>query len=56
MELAKQMLPDLGVNIKEIGTRVGFHDSNYFTRVFKRTTGMTPSEYRNHVIEESGKI
>lgn len=56
VELAKQMLPDLGVNIKEIGTRVGFHDSNYFTRVFKRTTGMTPSEYRNHVIEESGKI
>lgn len=56
VELAKKMLPDLAVNIKEIGTRVGFHDSNYFTRVFKRTTGMTPSEYRNYAIEESEKV
>lgn len=49
---AKELLRDITANIKDIGTRVGFHDSNYFARVFKRTTGMTPSEYRNHILEK----
>lgn len=46
VEMAKRLLEDMSVNIKEVCARVGFRDSNYFTRVFKRTTGMTPSEYR----------
>ena len=33
----------------EIAYKVGFHDEKYFTRVFKKVTGMTPSEYKkNH--------
>ncbi len=35
-----------GMNISEIAVKVGFSDVNYFSRVFKRYTGMTPSEYR----------
>ncbi len=27
------------VNVKEVGERVGYPDSNYFTKVFKRMTG-----------------
>ena len=34
-------------SIKDIGEMVGYNDSNYFTRVFKRIEGITPSEYRN---------
>lgn len=46
IEKAKELLADITVNIKEIGQRVGYRDSSYFTKVFKRITGVTPSEYR----------
>lgn len=34
------------LTVKEIADRCGFHDDNYFTRVFKRVSGMTPTQYR----------
>ncbi len=43
---AKKLLRDREGNIKAVGQMVGFRDSNYFTKVFKRMTGETPSEYR----------
>lgn len=46
IEKAKELLADITVNIKEIGQKVGYRDSSYFTKVFKRITGVTPSEYR----------
>lgn len=46
IEKAKELLADITVNIKEIGQEVGYRDSSYFTKVFKRITGVTPSEYR----------
>lgn len=50
VEKAKELLSDVTVNVKDIGHRVGFRDSSYFTKVFKRVTGVTPSEYRNKVL------
>lgn len=44
---AKELLGDSTVNIKEVSSMVGYSDPNYFTRVFKRTEGITPTEYRN---------
>ena len=49
VELAKTALADLSCNVKEVGQRVGYTDSNYFTKVFRRITGMSPSEYRNQL-------
>lgn len=46
VEKAKELLEDMTVNVKDISQRVGFRDSGYFTKVFKRVTGVTPSEYR----------
>lgn len=46
VEKAKELLSDVAVNIKDISQMVGFRDSSYFTKVFKRLTGVTPSEYR----------
>ncbi len=43
---AKEMLEDITINIKEISGLVGYQDPNYFTKVFKRMVGMTPSDYR----------
>ena len=31
--------------MNEIAERVGFADPKYFREIFKKTTGMTPSEY-----------
>ena len=46
VEEAKKLLAQPNVNVKEVGVRVGYLDSNYFTKVFKRLEGLNPSEYR----------
>ena len=48
---ALQMMQDPRLNLREISTACGYTDSNYFTRVFKKITGQTPTEYRNGVTE-----
>ncbi|MBK1883591.1 helix-turn-helix domain-containing protein [Luteolibacter pohnpeiensis] len=35
-------------SITEIAFEVGFNDSNYFTRQFRKVTGFSPREYRRH--------
>lgn len=47
IDRAKLLLKDVSFNIKEVGKSVGYADSNYFTKVFKRSIGISPSEYRN---------
>ncbi|MBT9777981.1 response regulator [Clostridium sp. MCC353] len=46
MNEAKKMLQNKAVNIKDVSSGVGYTDSKYFSKVFKRMTGMLPSEYR----------
>lgn len=50
MEEAKRMLKESTVNVKEIGKAVGYPDSNYFTKVFRRITGKSPTEYRTEFL------
>lgn len=49
IEKAKVLLKDVSFNIKEVGASVGYTDSNYFTKVFKRAVGISPSEYRGNI-------
>ena len=44
---AKLLLEQEDCPVSEIATRVGYNDGNYFARIFKATTGQTPSQYRN---------
>lgn len=46
MEQAKQMLANPAYSIKEVCAGSGYSDPNYFSRIFKKCTGLTPSEYR----------
>lgn len=46
VEAAKKLLEQPTVNVKDIGEAVGYGDSNYFAKVFKRVTGVSPTEYR----------
>lgn len=33
-----------GLSVKEVALKLGFHDQNYFSTVFKRITGLTPKQ------------
>jgi two-component system response regulator YesN len=46
VEKAKALLQAQSIPLAEIGARTGFKDQSYFTRVFKRSTGMSPGKYR----------
>lgn len=52
IDRAKQLLENPAINIKDISSEAGYRDANYFTRVFKRIVGMTPSEYRQGALEK----
>ena len=45
---AKELLQNTRLNVREISLACGYSDANYFARVFKRITGVTPTEYRIH--------
>ena len=46
MEAAKALLLRSGLPISAVAEEVGISDYNYFSRVFRSVTGMTPREYR----------
>ncbi|MDB1125876.1 AraC family transcriptional regulator [Vibrio algarum] len=44
---AKELLAsDINLNINQIAENCGFNDSNYFSRVFRKQTELSPREYR----------
>lgn len=43
---AKNLLNESAMKVYEVAFNVGFKDPNYFIRVFKNITGMTPNEYK----------
>lgn len=47
IELAKSDLLSSDKSVSEIAFDLGFEYSQYFSRLFKKKTGMTPLEYRN---------
>ncbi|NCA74672.1 MAG: response regulator [Gammaproteobacteria bacterium] len=46
---AKDYLCDPFKSASEIASMVGYDSSSYFTRAFKKNTGLTPTEYRRQV-------
>ena len=46
MERAKKLLVSTQLSIAEISERCGYADYRVFTKVFKKTEGSTPSQYR----------
>jgi len=45
IESAKELLQS-GISIKEVAIEVGYRDSNYFSRLFKKCVGITPTEFK----------
>ncbi|WP_439620897.1 GlxA family transcriptional regulator [Hyphomonas sp.] len=46
IEEAKQLLETGTLPVETIGLEVGYEDPNFFRRLFKRMTGITPARYR----------
>lgn len=49
IKAAKEYLADPFKSASEIASMVGYDSSSYFTRAFKKNTGLTPTEYRTQV-------
>lgn len=50
IENAKKLLRDPKYKIYEIAGAVGYLDVPYFTKTFKKVTGLTPMEYKNSLV------
>ncbi|MFX3675214.1 MAG: response regulator [Paenisporosarcina sp.] len=50
IEKAKKLLSDPEKSLKEITFEVGYHEPNYFSKVFKKMCGISPKEYRNTLL------
>jgi AraC-type DNA-binding domain-containing proteins len=54
LEKAKLLIREDGHNFTEISRQLGFSSVHYFSKAFKRHTGMSPSEYAKSVKARSG--
>ena len=46
IEKAKNLLKTTSLHINEIGIRIGYPNTRYFSKIFKQKVGMTPNDYR----------
>ena len=46
MEKAKELLKETDLKIQDICLMVGYNDVRYFRKLFARSTGLSPNEYR----------
>ena len=49
IQRAKELLRDESISIQEIAEIVGYNDYFYFTKVFKKVEGISPSKYRKSI-------
>ena len=56
MEKARELLSGTLMNVKEISFQVGYNDPNYFFKVFKKATDLTPGEYRARFLSGQGIV
>lgn len=53
IEKAKELLKDVKYKTYEVASLVGISDPHYFSKLFKKHSGMTPSEYREAITRVS---
>ena len=51
LKTAKNLLDTTEMSMKEIGIQIGYSDPNYFSRIFKKNFGITPTEYKEGILK-----
>lgn len=54
MEQAKKLLLTTSLPIAEVSEQSGYADYRVFTKVFRKSEGVTPSQYRRDFLEQNG--
>ena len=49
---ARDLLENTDYNVGEIASIIGYENPLYFSRIFKKTTGYSPSFYRNNLLSQ----
>jgi len=52
----KRLLVHTNLNISEIASQLNFEDQSYFSKFFKRETGLTPLQYRGEALVSPVKL
>lgn len=50
VEEAKRLLKNPRYTVMQVASQIGFDDPSYFTKVFKRSEGITPSQYKRKAL------
>ena len=50
IESGKELLKDSSIRIYDVANLVGYQDTNYFTKIFKKYVGMNPLDYRESLL------
>lgn len=51
LDTSKKLLTETQLPIKEVASLAGYSDYAYFTRVFRKEIGVSPSRFRNNTVE-----
>jgi AraC-like DNA-binding protein len=54
MDKAKLFLVKLDYNVNQVAEKLGYENSESFTRQFKKIVSLTPTAYRNKMLKKRG--
>lgn len=46
MQMGKKLLLETEFSVKEIASKIGYNDQNYFSKLFKAKFGVSPTDFR----------
>ena len=46
LEESEKLLAETNLSVREIAAKVGYLDEKYYSKLFKKSTGIKPTEYR----------
>ena len=49
IKAAMKLLSDVRYKVYEVAEKVGYKDITYFSSVFKKITGLNPSDFQNRI-------